>query len=89
MATAEELGGSRTPVTPKPKSTRTVTFVGPDGSVLPVVSDISKSALAVLRKLGYKKESEAIQEQEEAALAKEETAEEAVAKRTPRNKPTT
>lgn len=58
MATAESLGGRRTPTSPKPKSDKTVTFVGEDGQEIEVVTSISKGALAVLKKQGYKKKSE-------------------------------
>jgi hypothetical protein len=55
---------------PFEKSNKTVTFVGEDGTVLEVISNISKPALAVLRKQGYKKQSERDQELEDEALKK-------------------
>lgn len=71
MATAEELGGRRTPSFPGAKSDKTVTFVGSDGNEIEVVSNISKGALKLLKKQGFRKQSEVHKEQEEAALAKE------------------
>lgn len=71
MATAEELGGRRTPTSPEPKGDKTVTFVGPDGNELEVLSSIPKGALRLLKKQGYRKQSEALKEQEERALEKE------------------
>lgn len=55
---------------PFKKSEKTVTFVGEDGQEIEVISNISKPALAVLKKQGYKKQSERQQEQEDEALKK-------------------
>lgn len=71
MATAESLGGRRTPSAPEPKGDKTVTFVGDDGNELEVLASISKAALRVLKKQGYKKQSEVLKKQEEDALNKE------------------
>ena len=60
---------------PEPKSERTVTFVGPDGNELEVVSNISKAGLAVLKRQGFRKQSEVFKEQEERALEKDEKVE--------------
>jgi hypothetical protein len=70
MATAEELGGRRTPSTPEPKGDKTVTFVGADGNELEVLSSITKGALRVLKKQGYVKQSEHLRKQEDAAERK-------------------
>lgn len=70
MATAEELGGRRTPSAPEPKGDKTVTFVGDDGNELEVLASISKGALKVLKKQGYVKQSEHLRRQEEAAERK-------------------
>lgn len=76
MASASELQGRRTPTFPGVKSDKTVTFVGPDGNEIEVVSNISKGALRLLKKQGFRKQSEVLREQEEAALAKDRSAEE-------------
>jgi hypothetical protein len=55
---------------PFEKSNKTVTFVGADGQELEVISNISKPALAILKKQGYKKQSEVHRQQEEDALKK-------------------
>ena len=55
---------------PFEKSEKAVTFVGEDGQKLEVISNISKPALAILTKQGYKKQSRRDKEQEDAALAK-------------------
>lgn len=55
---------------PPKKSEKTVTFVGEDGQSIEVVSNISKAGLAVLKKQGYKKQSERDKEQEDEALKK-------------------
>ena len=55
---------------PFQKSDKTVTFVGEDGQEIEVISNISKAGLAVLKKQGYKKQSDRHREQEEAALRK-------------------
>lgn len=70
MATAEELGGRRVPSFPGAKGDETQTFVGPDGNTLEVVKSIDKNALAILKRRGYKSQTRAQREQEEAALAK-------------------
>ena len=80
MATAESLGGRRTPSSPKPKGDKTVTFIGSDGNELEVLASISKPALRILKKQGYRKQSEVLREQEEAALAKGGMEEEEVAR---------
>ena len=72
MATAEELGGRRFPATPEPKADETVTFVGPDGNTIEVVKNISKAALAILKKRGFRSATRAQKEEEEAALAKQQ-----------------
>jgi protein-tyrosine-phosphatase len=58
---------------PFEKSDKTVTFVGEDGQEIEVISNISKGALAVLKKQGYKKQTERHKEQEEEALKKADT----------------
>ena len=70
MASAAELEGRRTPTFPGVKGDKTVTFVGPDGNTLEVLASIDKNALAILKRRGFKKQSQALREQEEAALAK-------------------
>lgn len=70
MATAESLGGRRVPSFPGAKGEKTVTFVGADGNELEVVSTISKAALKLLKKQGYRKQSEVLREQEDRALDK-------------------
>lgn len=55
---------------PFQKSDKTVTFVGDDGQEIEVVSNISKGALKVLKKQGYKKQSERHRQLEEEALKK-------------------
>ena len=60
---------------PEPKSERTVTFVGPDGNELEVVSNISKAGLAVLKRQGFRKQSDVFKEQEERTLEKDEKVE--------------
>lgn len=70
MATAESLGGRRVPGFPGAKGDKTVTFVGADGAELEVLSTISPKALALLKKQGYRKQTEVLREQEERALAK-------------------
>lgn len=72
MATAESLGGRRVPSFPGVKSKETQTFVGPDGNTLEVVKSIDKNALAILKRRGFKSQTRALREQEEAALAKAE-----------------
>ncbi|AZS06574.1 hypothetical protein SEA_JACOREN57_7 [Mycobacterium phage JacoRen57] len=84
MASASELGGRRTPSTPAPKGDKTVTFVGPDGNELEVLSSITKGALRVLKKQGYRKQSEVFKEQEENALKKERAAEDEPKKAAPK-----
>ena len=74
MATAEELGGRRVPSFPGAKGDETQTFVGPDGNTIEVVKSISKDALAILKRRGFKSQTRAQKEQEEAALAKAEAA---------------
>lgn len=68
------------------KSDKTVTFIGPDGNELEVVSNISKAALAILKRQGFRKQSEVFKEQEEAAEEKAAEAEEAVDKKAPAKK---
>lgn len=72
MASAAELEGRRTPTFPGFKDKETQTFVGADGSTLEVSKGISKQALAILKKRGYKSQTRALREQEAAALAKAE-----------------
>ena len=72
MASAAELKGRRTPSFPGEKSEETVTFVGTDGNTIEVVKNIDKQGLAILKKRGFKKQSTALREQEEAALEKAE-----------------
>jgi predicted Fe-Mo cluster-binding NifX family protein len=55
---------------PFQKSDKTVTFVGEDGQEIEVVSNITPAALKILKKQGYKKQSQRTREQEEAALKK-------------------
>lgn len=55
---------------PFEKSNKTVTFVGTDGQKLEVISNISKAALKILRKQGYKKESEHLKDLEAEAIKK-------------------
>lgn len=68
------------------KSEKTVTFIGPDGNPLEVVSNISKAALAILKRQGFRKESEIHREQEEEAEAKADEAEEKQAAKAPAKK---
>lgn len=70
------------------KSEKTVTFIGPDGNPLEVVSNISAAALKILKRQGFRKESEIFKEQEDAAEEKAADAEEAVEKKTPAKKAT-
>ena len=69
----------------KPKSEKTVRFIGEDGQVLDVVTSISKGALSILRKQGYKKESEREKELEELALAKADAQENSEGRTDPEN----
>lgn len=70
MATANDLGGRRVPSFPGAKSEETQTFVGPDGQTLEVVKSISKNALAILKRRGFKSETRHQREMEEEALKK-------------------
>ena len=72
---------------PKPKTEKTVTYVGPDGNELEVIADIGKAALAVLKRQGFRKQQDIFDEEDEAALEKAEKAEEAqAAKKAPAKK---
>lgn len=55
---------------PYEKATETVTFEGEDGQEIEVVKNISPGALAVLKKQGYKKQSQRHREQEDEAEKK-------------------
>lgn len=55
---------------PFKKSGETVTFVGEDGQEIEVIKNITKPALRILKKQGYKKQSERHRDQEDAALKK-------------------
>ncbi|UOW93077.1 hypothetical protein SEA_NOSHOW_8 [Mycobacterium phage NoShow] len=72
MASARELEGRRIPSYPGAKSDETQTFVGPDGNTIEVTKSIDKQALAILKKRGFKSQTRALREQEEAAIAKAE-----------------
>lgn len=56
------------------KPEKTVTYVGSDGNELEVVANASPQALRILKKQGFKKQSEVFRDEDEAAEAKAEAA---------------
>jgi len=72
---------------PPKKAEKTVTYVDGAGNKLEVVTDASKAALRILKKQGFRKESDVHKEQDEASFDKDDQLEEAKeAKKAPAKK---